>query len=396
MALLAGTELASAQSSEDAPPAVDGQPGPAATSPEDGVRVIEVQTADELWELAATALARGDHALAREGWQVFALQFPRDPRAGLAQRLVAAISPGPLAPGRERALTSQTGRVQLALISAFYGASVGLVLGMEVAAGSHSLDPEAPIWLSVAGTGAGLGLSLGLTRGRYIHPSQANLITAGAVWGYALGLGMVAGFPAWEVCQVDRWGPAPEDSYAWCDVPDRTWRLVPLATSAVAVGSMVALGRRFPDLPAGDIALTNAGGLWGGLTGLWLSMLADANTQHAPPAFMVTGASAGLITGGLLARRLEISRARMQIINLSGGLGLGLAGAVGATADVQDAPAWGGLLIAGQAAGLATGALLTRHREPGTARRADLQLAPTMLAGPDGRSRQGVVLSGRW
>jgi hypothetical protein len=89
----------------------------------------------------------------------------------------------------------------------------------------------------------------------------------------------------------------------------------------------------------------------------------------------------------------------VQLINLSGVLGLGLAAAVGSSANTVDASSWGLLLLGGQTAGLATGALVTRNR-PASARASNalnsLQVAPTMVGDGTGRQHRGLMLSGRW
>jgi uncharacterized protein YfiM (DUF2279 family) len=350
--------------------------------------------ADALWRAAAQALADSDPEGARDWWREFASLYPNDERAAAASRLADVITAVVLTPERENTITSQAGRVELAIFSTLYGASVGLLLGIEAAEGANSYSSNAPIWLSLGGAGLGLGLSLAVTRGDHVRPSQAALVTSGGVWGYTIGLELVGGTNVFRTCEEDEFYG---DEY--CTVSSSAIRMVPLAFSAVAVGSTAYIAHRFPDLPAGDIALVNSGGLWGTSTGVLLALLLNLEGDTTPANAMLPATILGLGAGAALAPRLDISRTRVQLINLSGVLGLGLAAAVGSSANTVDASSWGLLLLGGQTAGLATGALVTRNR-PASARASNalnsLQVAPTMVGDGTGRQHRGLMLSGRW
>jgi uncharacterized protein YfiM (DUF2279 family) len=350
--------------------------------------------ADTLWRAAAQALADSDPEVARDRWREFASLYPNDERAAAASRLADVITAVVLTPERENTITSQAGRVELAIFSTLYGASVGLLLGIEAAEGANSYSSNAPIWLSLGGAGLGLGLSLAVTRGDHVRPSQAALVTSGGVWGYTIGLELVGGTNVFRTCEEDEFYG---DEY--CTVSSSAIRMVPLAFSAVAVGSTAYIAHRFPDLPAGDIALVNSGGLWGTSTGVLLALLLNLEGDTTPANAMLPATILGLGAGAALAPRLDISRTRVQLINLSGVLGLGLAAAVGSSANTVDASSWGLLLLGGQTAGLATGALVTRNR-PASARASNalnsLQVAPTMVGDGTGRQHRGLMLSGRW
>jgi hypothetical protein len=350
-------------------------------------------SADAVWRSAALALAEGDASTARDLWREFAERYPADRRAQSAARLAEVITSVELSPTRETDITSQSGRVQLAIFGALYGASVGLLVGLEASENSNSGD--LPIWLTVAGAGTGLGLTLGVTKGDYVRSSQPAMISSGAIWGYGIGLAIVGSGPMFETCSSEDYDP----EYEYCEISPTAFRMIPLALGATAVGVTSYLANRYPDIPSGDIALVNAGGLWGTSTGILAALFFDVDSEYSPVNMLLPGTLLGLTAGGLLAPRLEVSRTRMQLINVSGVLGLGLAGAIGASSDVHDATGWGLLLLGGQTAGLTTGALLTRNRRSSpraTNTLSSLRFAPTMLGDATGRQHRGLVLSGRW
>lgn len=364
---------------------------PAVVPPEQPQAVSE---ADVLWRSAAQALADSDPEAARDQWRQFASLYPNDERAAAASRLADVITSVVLTPEREGPITSQAGRVELAIFSTLYGASIGLLVGIEAAEAANTYSANAPIWFSLGGAGLGLGLSLAVTRGDDVRPSQAALVSSGGVWGYVIGLELAGGTNAFRQCEEDEFYG---DEY--CTVSASAIRMVPLALSAIGVGSTAYLAHRFPDLPAGDIALVNAGGLWGTSTGAFMALILNLEGDTTPANAMLPATILGLGAGAALAPRLDISRTRIQLINLSGLLGLGLAAAIGSSTDTVDGTSWGLLLLGGQAAGLATGAMVTRNR-PAGARASNalnsLQVAPTMVGDGTGRQHRGLMLSGRW
>jgi hypothetical protein len=139
--------------------------------------------------------------------------------------------------------------------------------------------------------------------------------------------------------------------------------------------------------------------LWGTATALEFALIAEHEGRHAPIDAMLIGTTVGMGTGIFLATRYNVSRSRVGLINLSGLLGAGLGAAIGATAEVDTTPAWGGLLLGGQTLGLALGAVLT-HQRPSRARAErdngpSVSVAPLLARGPNGAYR-GLTLSSQW
>lgn len=341
------------------------------------------------WTLATGLLQQAQYREAQTAFSAFAQAYPDDPRARYARSLAGALREMIAMPDREVAVVSQAGRIEVVVFSTLWGIGTGALLGVELAEAMDSGDGKVPLWTAIAGGGLGLGLSLWLTGDRPPTAGQASLISSAGVWGYGLGFELALGTPLGERCETDF-------DLVSCGTNDHALRLLPVAVSTLGIAGAVVYGHYFPEVTTGDVALVNTAGLWTTATALELLLLLDLNTAHVPFDAALVGSLVGLGGGAYLASQFEVSRARMNLINLAGLLGVGLGAAIAATAELDSSQGWGGVLIGSQVAGLTTGILLTRNRTPrGAEPSAALQLSPMFAQDHRGTTR-GLSLHAAW
>jgi len=137
------------------------------------------------------------------------------------------------------------------------------------------------------------------------------------------------------------------------------------AALAAAVGgtlAAVATSNRF-ELDAGDAAIINSGALWGGISAALFVAVFDSDGRLWAPLESI-GLNLGVVSGVLLARRMEVSRGHVALIDMSG-----LAGMVAGVAlvNVIEPGSEGERLphfaLIGMTAGLVSGAYLTRNMD---------------------------------
>jgi hypothetical protein len=309
------------------------------------------ENASEAWSSIMEFLDAGNFEAAERALADFRTTYAADPRTRYADAIRSALRDTLGRPDTEAKVTGQAGRVGLAAFSTLWGAGSGALIGFEIAAARdrEGLDTT-PIWTAVGGAGLGLGLSLALTSDRAPTRNQASVVSSAGVWGYALGAELAFGTPI-SSC-----------SGYWCDPSPHAARLVPLSVSSLAVLGAALYARARPDVPMGDVALVNAGGAWGFITGMSVMAIGRMDSLRRPADMMLAGTAVGLATGLTLSPFVTASRSRIWIINMSGALGAGLGLAVAATAGAEDERAWGVAALVGQTVGLATGALLTKRR----------------------------------
>ncbi len=117
------------------------------------------------------------------------------------------------------------------------------------------------------------------------------------------------------------------------------------------------------DLSAGDAALVNSGAMWGSIGSSLFVLAFDSDGRLWTP-LILAGMNLGTVAGGLLARRLDLSRGHISLIDLSGlgGMVVGVS-----LVDVLEPGTRGERLphfaLIGMATGLITGAYLTRDMD---------------------------------
>ena len=232
-------------------------------------------------------------------------------------------------------------RAQLAAFQTLHGVGVGV----EVCAIAQCVGPRAITGSMVLGGVAGVGLSLGLTTDG-ITQGHALVLNSGVQWGFwnAAALNSIAG----------NWGNTPGAVVA------------PLLGGQLAgLGAGVGLWRLYrPN--SGDVALSNAVGLWSGLgSGMLMVMAGVTPTPQALFGTLMATSDLGALAGAFMASKNPMSRGRVYLINVAGLLG-GLFGAgsgfvVGG--DLPDPRLVSGVTLLGTAGGLALGSFLTRNWE---------------------------------
>lgn len=146
-----------------------------------------------------------------------------------------------------------------------------------------------------------------------------------------------------------------------------------IASAALASGvGGLAFGAVTSDIfnfDAGDSALINSGAMWGAIAGGLFWAVFDTDPRLDEP-LLLGGLNLGVLAGFTLARRAELSRGHVALIDLSG-----LAGMIAGVALIGIIEPEGGterqphFALGGMAVGLITGAYLTRNMdEPKAAR----------------------------
>ncbi len=373
------SEEATAGSTEDGP-SVDGEaatvepesldalapPPPGSTQPSRrrAIQLTDVTNAelgratDPFWSFyqdAALALADGERERATELLRRVCRLAPEHPAAIEAQRLLDRMGQHVEATARSGEARSNLARAELATRQTLQGGAVGVLF----CAALDCADVR-PWTLSILlGASAGLGLTLGLTRGG-VSPGQAVLYTTVPRWGY------LNGFLLFTALGVN----VREDEAGYTDWRLRTSTIGFLLSHAAALGAAAAVDRtlapRGGDVAIMDTFMMAASGL---LTSIYVVGGGFRGVGEHPGRLRglmggLLAANALALTGaGLLTRRVEFSRTRSLLIDLGMAAGFGLG--VGSAALVQGEdfnPNFAfGLAALGLAAGFGLSYWLTRN-----------------------------------
>lgn len=254
-----------------------------------------------------------------------------EPGARLAQDVLAR--PGVIpSEAVSKETPSQGARASLTVVQTMHGVTQGILL-CSIA---NCDDTRAYVALSLLGGGAGAAISLLTTRGG-LTPGQAAAINSGTVWGFGFGLASLGSFDL--------------------DGDKSTGVVMAGALGLTGVGILVA---EFARPTAGQVSLTNSGGLWAGVVAGLLMATQRGETQDF---FRIEQGvvGAGLLTFAVMSRNLDISRGRVLLIDAGGILGglLGLSALfLAVNTDNEDALLVG--TAVGVVAGLGTATFLTR------------------------------------
>lgn len=341
---------------------------------------------DEAWALYDRAFERllgGDPAAARQDLAGVAERFPGHPAAALARQRIAAIdamvlrdTPQPLEPyddedeedevedlpdgatadrttgdsaddaqGAGNAATDDGIRDDLAwlrdekpTIQARSELALNMTINGVLFATSvrEMLGDDSNRGLAASmllGGSAGLGLSL-VGSGGGVTQGQAQLLNSSVTWGSWNGL-------------LFRDDVFPEDESD---------------AAAAVVAQAAGLGTGFLLWPgwrptSGDIALTNTGGIWTTVMALLAHGIADAEPELET---IVIAGDVGLLIGGLVSRKVPMSRGRTLLIDTGGILGFLSGGLIVVIAQPDDVEAIVTPLFLGTGAGLVIAAVATR------------------------------------
>lgn len=249
----------------------------------------------------------------------------------------------------------RSGRVELVLASMLYGGAAAGALTLAIVSNYKFSVTGIGLAVLAPTTAAGIGLGFlasWMLTDDYTKVGHSSIIIGGTAWGTLLGASLSLGL----------------------DLSLRNTLAVSLAGGGLGLGAGILTAWR-TDLSAGQAAIVNSGGTWGAVTGaLVTEAIAFSPSSHDPALGWLTlgGTSLGLLTASLLARRFEISRGHMAIIDMFGALGLGLGYGIGYTTGPRavsgslmctNGSCEGGArwALGGMAIGLVASALLTRH-----------------------------------
>jgi hypothetical protein len=249
---------------------------------------------------------------------------------------------------REVTLTRpiRSGRTELVIGAMVFGGAAGPLLVASILGdsnfGSSGLGLLVYMLSSGAGIGAGfLGSFLATRDG--IKVGTSSLMLGSAVWGTSFATSLSLGL----------------------DVPARYIYGLAIAGSGVGMTAGFLIARK-TDISAGDAALVNSGGTWGTASGALLAQAIIRNPS-APQFgwFMLGGTTAGVLTGSLLAWKLELSRGHVGLIDVGGlagtGLGFALGYVIGVNSQSEDNIQTGArYALGGMVLGLLAGGVLTR------------------------------------
>jgi hypothetical protein len=312
---------ASAGASRGQPVAPPGEPAPAAPA----VTEPAPPEADPAWRAyddAFSQAAAGDRGGASARLRRLAAQWPVHPAAVRAGALVRGGEPRP----GDRFAPDRVARGELV----FWSTIAGLSTAQNVCVIAGCNSPRATAAVYTLSVGGALGLSIAASR-HGVAPGEAQLYNSAQTWGFWNGLGLDGGF-----------------AHSAGDAG--------VALAAQAGGLVTGIGLWQTWHPTqGDVALANSFLLWSTLVALWADLAAD----HAPTLGEVVAiGDAGLVLGGVISTRVDMSRGRTLLIDVGGVLGV-LGGGLVAV-GVRDGRAAGVALLVGTVAGLGIAAAASK------------------------------------
>jgi hypothetical protein len=256
-----------------------------------------------------------------------------------------------------------------------YGGAFGLWHGIALAGATDSGDGG--VVLALGGAALGMGGTYFLTRERTIREGQSMAVMSGATWGSLGGL-----FLGWATSDL-RDDTSPEyDGYG----------VGSLIGGAIGLGAGILWAASDPS--AGDVAIVNSMAGYGTVGGLLAGGLMDPPYDGAYGMNAFIGVTAGVGAGLLVANELDVSRARMAMIDLGAAVGAlapwiivypilkgGGDGETNGADDDTDVQITSGVSLAGMVAGAILAWSFTRDYDERRARRADagVLLAPPAL-----------------
>ena len=307
----------------------------------------------------------GDPACGAEGWGPTAAPAPGR----------ASAAPAPAA----KQLGENNGDIELAISQALMGTAFGVYAPFSFGTPTNGLLLSAT---AIAGLATGLGTSLTVANRHGVTQGQAMAVYTGEVVGITHGVFLAA--------ELGIWNPAQ-----------------PISAGFVLGGAGGIAVAVFARPTAGEMSMVRSGASWGTATGV----LALTFFQIPSALVLLGGMDLGLITGAVLSQRLDVSRRRMNFINLSGytgaaGVGILLLGAGGGSSQIVAS-----CLFVGAGSGLVVGAHLTRNMDgDGAANGSALELrdgkwyvgmplpepAPVRVGEDVGMGVRLPIVKGRW
>lgn len=264
------------------------------------------------------------------------------------------------------------------------GLAMPVIVGLLIPGGTFQPgEPAVPVTMAMAGLGIGVGGAYVLDQHYDIDRGHAMAIFTGE-WA-----GLMNGYLASAIAQ-------PRDYRGH-------WRY--MLGGTLVGGAAGAAAGHYLDLSSGDVALVNAGGLWGGVLGLTSLYYFDADDEAASYIRFAGAVNAGMAIAAGVSKHWEPSRKRVAVMNMSAvagaalGLGTAFMGVEYANWDYESYPA---VVLTSGMLGAAVGGYLTRRTDSEEAVAGALLRSrsdrwslgvplPTVIQGPSGS--QGVGLS---
>jgi hypothetical protein len=344
----------------------------------------DTPSAQELYDAAFHALARGEHELAES--LLVELARLSDPLATRARDLLAALRavprstddaerPPPL-PARRRVPGTHepTGAARAELV--FFQTVHGFALGVEACVIADCQDSRAWALSLLVGTGIGVGASWALSRDG-VAPGLARATTDGTWWGLGNGALLLMATDA---------ASYPNDQ----DVVTGTF----LAGGQLMGLGLGTLAYHLWKPTAGQVSLTASGGLWMLVaTGQALG-IAQIGDERAAGWILLGAGNLGVLGGGWFAGEEPMTASRVLLIDAGGILGTLSGMAVSVLVQGGDEPQPEPTLAAGLA-GTLLGLGLAYHLTAGWDDANDASSGPRLglTPLPDGAQ---VTLSGAW
>ena len=249
---------------------------------------------------------------------------------------------------REITLTRpiRSGRTELVIGAMVFGGAAGPLLVASILGDSNFGNSGLGLLVYMLSSGAGIGagfLGSFLATRDGVKVGTSSLMLGSAVWGTSFATSLSLGL----------------------DVPARYIYGLAIAGSGVGMTAGFLIARR-TDISAGDAALVNSGGTWGTASGALLAQAIVRNPSGSQFGwFMLGGTTAGVLTGSLLAWKLELSRGHVGLIDVGGlagtGLGFALGYVIGVNSQSEDNIQTGArYALGGMVLGLLAGAVFTR------------------------------------
>lgn len=306
----------------------------------------DVQAAPEGWALlerALNALARLDEDGARSALEALARAYPDHPATAISVEALAALQArAARADARSDDLgpdgqEEKTGAARAELVA--FQTAHGIALGVELCVALECNNSRVVVSALIAGSGAGLGLSLLASRDG-VTPGFATLINSGTLWGAYNGA-MLA---------------AVTDT-------DRSWAGIMAFSQLAGIGASAVIWNQLHPT-VGEVSMANSGGIWIGALTLFGHMAADFSASEKVLLGSILAMSdLGIIAGALLSQHEPMSRGRTLVIDSGGVLGalVGAGTYVLIDSNFESATGVGISAIAGTLIGLGGAAYLSRN-----------------------------------
>jgi len=285
------------------------------------------QQAESVLSFARRLIAQQEAQLAIPVLEKLAQYFPGTPAAQKAQALrdsLLALPPK----------LDQNGRVGVVVFSTLYGTWLGVAIPIIAEAD----DPKAFVASMMAGSVAGLLISLNATKNQPISDGRASLINFGGWFGTWQGIAWSNAFGA----------------------EDRE-----IVTGAV-IGGLTGLGAAIAltanrNIRPGYATLINFGGIWGSWFSLCAAEIAGVQGEETELGLIAAGGDIGIISTAIAARSTQMSRGRARLINIAGVVGTVFGLGMAVLAEVDEAQSAFAIMGAGSMAGLLIGSSATKN-----------------------------------